>query len=320
MPEPKLSFSTLACPDWSWNDILRCGPEYGYQGVEVRLLERETNLLARPEFQPDQLSRRCAELDRAGFQVCGLASSVHLHDEDDALNAEHLRNGRAYLELAQALGAGFIRVFGDLLPPVEEPHRRRATMQRIADGLKHLGDAAAARNLQVLLETHGDFSATPPNLELMRLVDHPHVGILWDTHHPWRFHGEVIADSWRQLHPWTRHTHWKDSVLLTEQQPESAAAREAAALAGTLMGGHQHADYVLFGGGEFPARECLRVMLADGYPGWHSLEWEKMWHPDLAGPEVALPLFPIKFRELWQDIRRELNDPDELRIGNSKAD
>lgn len=302
----KLSFSTLACPDWSWNDILRYGPEFGYHGVEVRLIERETNLLIRPELQPDQLATRRKELDRANFQVCGLASSVHLHDDDDAQYAEHLRAGTEYLALAQSLGAGFIRIFGDMLPPETEPAPRKKRMQRIADGLRKLGDAAGPRGVQVLIETHGDFSATEPNLELMRLVDHPHVAVLWDTHHPWRFHGEPIAETWRQLKPWTRHAHWKDSVLLTDadHKPESAAAKEAAALASSINQGHQHADYVLFGGGEFPARECLRVMTAGGYDGWHSLEWEKMWHPDLLGPEVALPLFPLKMRELWNDVTR----------------
>jgi sugar phosphate isomerase/epimerase len=306
MPALKLSFSTLACPDWSWDDILRYGPRFGYQGVEVRLIQRETNLLVRPELQPDQLAKRRQELDRAGFQVCGLASSVHLHDDDDDLYAGHIRDGIDYLALAQSLGAGFIRIFGDVLPPASEPAQRKRRMQQIADGLKKLGDAAGPRGVQVLIETHGDFSATAPNLELMQLVDHPHVGVLWDTHHPWRFHGEAIADSWRQLKPWTRHAHWKDSVLLSDadHKRESEEAKEAAALASSVNQGHQHADYVLFGGGEFPARECLRVMTADGYDGWHSLEWEKMWHPDLVGPEVALPLFPVKMRELWNDATR----------------
>jgi hypothetical protein len=63
------------------------------------------------------------------------------------------------------------------------------------------------------------------------------------------------------------------------------------------MAGHRHADYVLFGGGEFPATECLGLLLDDGYDGWHSLEWEKMWHPELVDPEVALPLFPGKLRD-----------------------
>lgn len=300
MPPLQISFSTLACPDWTWNEILRYGPLFGYDGVEVRLIQREVNLLVRPEFQADQLLLRRRELDRAKFQVCGLASSVHLDDADPNLRAEQVRIGGEYLALTSALGAGFIRVFGDVLPPVTEPERRRQALRGIADGLKSLGDLAGPRGLQVLIETHGDFSATEPVVELMHAVDHPHVGVLWDTHHPWRFHGEPIAETWSQLKRWTRHTHWKDSVLLTDdsRKPATEASQAAASLAGSLMGGHQHADYVLFGGGDFPGRECLHAMIADGYAGWHSLEWEKMWHPDLAGPEVALPLFPRKLREL----------------------
>ncbi len=302
MHDIRISFSTLACPDWSWDDIVRYGPESGYQGVEIRLLQREVNLLDRPEFQPGQLRARRRELDRAHFQVCGLASSVHLDDAEANLRAEQVRIGGEYLALAQALGAGFVRVFGDVLPPATEPDRRGQVMQHIADGLKSLGDAAGPRGLHVLIETHGDFSASPPCVELMRLVDHPHVGLLWDTHHPWRFHGESIADTWAALQPWTRHTHWKDSVLMPDQDSRPQEATAAATLASSLMKGHQHADYVLFGGGEFPARECLRVMSADGYTGWHSLEWEKMWHPNLAGPEVALPLFPGKLAELAKSL------------------
>lgn len=299
MPDLRISFSTLACPDWTWDDIVRNGPAYGYQGVEVRLIQREVNLLIRPEFQPDQLGLRRRELEQANFQVCGLASSVHLDDADPQLRAQQVRIGGEYLALAESLGAGFIRVFGDVLPPVKEPQRRRQTLQGVADGLKALGDLAARRGLQVLIETHGDFSASPPVVELMQAVDHPHVGVLWDTHHPWRFHGESIGETWAQLKRWTRHTHWKDSVELHDRKPVSSAAATAAEQAAAVMGGHQHADYVLFGGGEFPARECLRVMTNDGYDGWHSLEWEKMWHPELVGPEVALPLFPKKLRELW---------------------
>lgn len=284
--------------------MLRFGPEYGYQGVEVRLIQREINLLVRPEFQPDQLVLRRRELERHDFQVCGLASSVHFDDADPAFRVEQIRIGGEYLALAESLGASFIRVFGDLLPPLTEPTQRQQMLRQIADGLKSLGDLAGPRGLQVLIETHGDFTASPPMVELMQLTDHPHVGVVWDTHHPWRFHGENIAETWNLLKPWTRHVHWKDSVRLPESElpTKTDEVSAAANLASTHMAGHQHADYVLFGGGEFPARDCLRVMLDEGFSGWHSLEWEKMWHPNLVGPEVALPLFPSKLREIFDTL------------------
>ena len=43
-------------------------------------------------------------------------------------------------------------------------------------------------------------------------VASPAVGVLWDTHHPWRFLGEKIAETFERLRPWVRHTHFKDSV------------------------------------------------------------------------------------------------------------
>ncbi len=299
----KISFSTLASPDWTWHDVVKYGPEFGYQGVELRLLSRETNLLINPDLQPSQWTVRRRELDDAGFRVCGLAASIRFDEPTAAARAEQLENGRRYLDLAVALGAEFIRVFGDVLPKESQPTEREAAFAWIASGLRDLGEFAQPLGIQILLETHGDFSASPPAAEAMRRADHAHVGLVWDTHHPWRFFNEPLAESWERLRPWTRHTHWKDSVLLPEAYSKSAAGQLAAQAASALMAGHRHADYVLFLGGEFPARECLRLLLESGYDGWHSLEWEKMWHPELLDPEVALPLFPAKLQFLAETLK-----------------
>ena len=298
----KIAFSTLACPDWSWHDVLHHGPAFGYQGVEVRLLNRETNLLTIADLQPQHWHTRQQELRNAGFQVCGLASSIRLDETSPAARSQQLETGRRYLELSAALGAKFIRVFGDVLPPDSVPEERQAAFRWIAEGLQQLGDLARPYDIQILLETHGDFSASAPSAEAMQLADHSHVGLVWDTHHPWRFHGEDLAESWNCLKRWTRHTHWKDSVLLPEASHNSEQAQQAGQAAAALMAGHRHADYVLFLGGEFPSRECLQLLLNDGYDGWHSLEWEKMWHPELLGPEVALPLFPRKLQFLAETL------------------
>ncbi len=298
----KIAFSTLACPDWTWHDVVKHGPQFGYDGVEVRLLSRETNLLINPDLQPSQWTTRRRELDDAGFRVCGLASSIRFDEPGAAARAAQLETGKRYLELAQALGAEQIRVFGDLLPPESEPGARNCAIDWVAAGLRELGELAQPYGVQILLETHGDFSASPPAAEVMQRANHPHVGLVWDTHHPWRFFNEPLAESWERLKSWTRHTHWKDSILLPESYSQSEAGQAAARAALAINAGHRHADYVLFLGGEFPARECLKLLLDGGYTGWHSLEWEKMWHPELLDPEVALPLFPQKLRFLAETL------------------
>lgn len=304
MPPLKLSFSTLACPNWSWYDVLRHGPAYGYAGVELRLLERETDLRQIPELHANAWPTRRRELASANFQVCGLASSIRLDEQDSAARESQLETARYYIDLAVGLGAEFIRVFGDVLPHHSRIADRHQAMEWIADGLREIGTLAAPAQVKILLETHGDFSASPPAAEIMQRTDHPNVGLVWDTHHPWRFFGETICESWDQLRPWVYHTHWKDSILQPETEAAAATAEQVAATdaAAALMAGHRHADYVLFLGGEFPSRECLQVLLDANYDGWHSLEWEKMWHPELTIPEIALPLFPKKMKLLYDSL------------------
>ncbi|HLJ11136.1 MAG TPA: sugar phosphate isomerase/epimerase [Planctomycetaceae bacterium] len=298
-PKLRVSFSTLACPAWTWEEIAEAGGRYGYDGVEIRMLNGETDLLDRPEFNEDALHSNLELLEDAGLEVCGLASSVRFDHLEREEREEQLAIGKLYVDLARRLRAGFVRVFGDVLPSDKEPAARHAVLRNIAAGLDALGEYSDshAGGVEVLIETHGDFADSRLMLELLMHVRHPRVGVLWDTHHPWRFCGERIAETYRRLGPWVRHTHWKDSVeRATGEISEEAAAAKARAQ--SLMSGHRSGEYVLFGTGEFPAAETLRLLLAGGYKGWFSLEWEKAWHPDLSEPESALPGFPAALNDL----------------------
>jgi sugar phosphate isomerase/epimerase len=298
----KIAFSTLACPDWTWWEVIEKGAAYGYQGVEIRLLERDTNLPERPEFQENQLAQRRRELSDLEFQVCGLGSSIRFDHTDAHLRMAELETGKVYLHLAKELGAEFVRVFGDVLPAMNQAEQRTQTLGWITEGLQALGELAEPLGLKIVMETHGDFSESNLARNVLQAVESPAVGVLWDTHHPWRFYEEPLAETHERLKPWLMHAHWKDSI--TQPQPkENAESDEAAKAANSLMSGHRHADYVLFGGGEFPAEECMRLMESAGYDGWHSYEWENMWHPEIEDPEIALPLFPRKLLRLSQSSR-----------------
>ena len=295
---PLVAFSTLACPGWGWSQLLEHVRPYGYDGIECRMLRGDTDLLAQPEFQPSQRATRLRETQNAGWQVAGLASSVRFDYPSAAACAEQVEIGRRYLDLARELGATFVRVFGDVLPPSADPGRDTVFGQ-IVCGLEALGKHGEQTGVRVLIETHGDFSDTHLLYDLLKWVESGAVGTVWDTHHPWRFHGEPLAESYQRLAPWVWHTHWKDSVTIPPSAQAARHAQLAADVSRLMSSGHKHADYALFGGGEFPILECLRILKQAGYQGWYSLECEKAWHPDLAEPELALPLFAPKLRELW---------------------
>jgi sugar phosphate isomerase/epimerase len=302
----KIAFSTLACPDWDFEQIVTAGMRYGYDGVEIRQVGGETDLLTVPAFERSRRKASREFLNRArssagsrSFSICGLASSVRFDYPRESERDAQFSIGKAYVELAAEFEAGLVRVFGDVLPASSKSVERELALDQIADGLNRLGDFAARYEIDILLETHGDFSDSQAVKALFGRITSPRVGVLWDTHHPWRFCDESPESTFTILKPWVRHTHWKDSVTLPHEPAATNGVSEAERGAFALMSGHRHADYVLFGGGEFPIAHFVRLLKDSGYDGWLSLEWEKMWHPELTGPEVALPLFAKKMREFW---------------------
>jgi sugar phosphate isomerase/epimerase len=102
----------------------------------------------------------------------------------------------------------------------------------------------------------------------MRAVHHPHVGVLWDVHHPYRFFSEPLADTYEKLKDRIRHVHLKDSIAVDGE-----------------------VRYCLLGQGIVPVVEVLQLLANGGYDGWIAFEWEKRWHPEIEEPEVALPDF-----------------------------
>ena len=52
---------------------------------------------------------------------------------------EELAIGKLYIDLARRLGAGFVRVFGDVLPSEKEPAARHDVLRNIAGGPRRAG-------------------------------------------------------------------------------------------------------------------------------------------------------------------------------------
>ena len=294
----KIAFSTIACPNWTWLELLNRAREYGYAGVEIRLLAGSLDVLEAEPFLPENTEQSLAEIADRGVRIACVASSVRFDYADPAERQEQAKVGKAYIDLCQRLGSPVVRVFGDSIP---KPGLRDQVIAQVAEGLQALGEYAEDHGVDVVIETHGDFSDSLTIQATMQQVTSPAVGVLWDTHHPWRFHGEAPAETFERIGRWVRHTHWKDSVTQTPDE-QSEASAQAAAQAHSVMSGHRHADYALFGRGEFPAAEVLKLLAGAGYEGWYSLEWEKAWHPELADPEIALPPFPELLSELKKNL------------------
>ena len=142
MSLPKLSFSTLACPDWSWKQLLEAAREYHYDGVEIRFLSGDTDLLEADVFLPKNHERTLTDLHKSGISIAAIASSVHFDDLDPKKLDHELQTGQAYIELCQRLGIHVLRVFGDAFP---EPGLREQIIHQVTESLQSLGEFAENR-------------------------------------------------------------------------------------------------------------------------------------------------------------------------------
>jgi len=54
------------------------------------------------------------------------------------------------------------------------------------------------------------------------------------------------------------------------------------------------------GQGEVPIFEAINVLSKGGYKGYYSFEWEKLWHPEIVEPEIALADYSKVMKERFK--------------------
>ncbi len=261
----KLAFSTLGCPDWGLEDIAQGARRFGYDAIELRALNGEIDLLARPELQTGAIEQTRDFLQDQGLSICCVDTSCAFDAIDEKTRRENVEIAVRHCLLAAALGAPLVRVFPNEIPAGAT---REETRDRIADSLREVAKRAPS-GVRVGLETHGDFARAGATAEIIRLADHPNLAIIWDAANSFAA-GESITESARAVGPFLAHVHLRDA------RPQSDGKSWRPVLAGR---------------GLVPLAQVIDSLREASYEGYVSFEWEKYWYPEIEEPEVALPDF-----------------------------
>lgn len=264
---PKLSFSTLGCPDWDFNKIVEFAAKNNYSGIEIRGLQRQMDLTLCKEFSKENIEASKALLKKNNIRIVNLGASANLHTAEATERKKNLDEAKRFIDLAQQLNCPYIRVFPNNFPKGQSKDQ---TLQLISNGLIELGNYARDKKVMVLMETHGDLVCTNDIRTIMQTARHAHVGLVWDVCNMWAITKQSPKQVYQQLKPWIHHTHIKDAVL-KEGTP----------------------NYVLLGKGEIPIFEAIDILRRNNYKGYYSFEWEKLWHPEILEPEVAIADYPV---------------------------
>ena len=263
----KLSFSTLGCPDWSFDKIIDFARDNRYSGIEVRGILRQMELPLVPEFSSTEaISNTMKKMNDHGLKFVDLGSSCALHFPKGDERTKNLDEGKRFIDLAAKLNCPYIRVFPNQIPKDRD---RQETLNLIIEGLKELGAYASNSNVTVLLESHGELIYKKDLLYVMEGATSKHVGLVWDVCNMWIVTKESPEEVYASLKTYIRHTHIKD--LKIENGKE---------------------EYVLLGTGIVPIFQAIDLLYKNNYPGYYSFEWEKLWHPEITDPQIALADYP----------------------------
>ena len=98
--EPLLSFSTLGCPDWDFNQIINFASAHGYKGIEIRGLQRQMDLTLCKEFSNENIAATKALLKQKKIAIVNLGASANLHTaetKERKKNLDEAKIGRAHV-------------------------------------------------------------------------------------------------------------------------------------------------------------------------------------------------------------------------------
>ena len=252
----KLCFSTLACPDWSFEEIASIAKELGFSAIELRGLQGE---LYAPDIWGNDREKIMATrryLRSIRMPIACLSSHCYLHE-----GHRYLKEAKEYIDLAHDLKVPFVRLLGDRNP---EPGERVDT-EVAKELLKALDEYASKTDVTPLLETNGIFANSLLVKTLFSECNLKHCGVLWDIQHPYLYYREDPFYTVSNLKELIRFVHVKDSVVSLNQ-----------------------VVYRPVGEGKLPILQCLKALNEIGYKGYFSLEWVKRWHPELSEPREVL--------------------------------
>ena len=261
----KLSASTLGCPGRDIDEIIALYRSAGIKGLEIRGIGGEVAADKITCLSPEHYEETLRKLKENDITPICFGTSISLHNREkfDANVAE----GLAAIRLCERTGIPFIRVFGNDLPDKEGRKEAIETIAEIGTLLCNEGEKAG---VQILMEIHGTINTVENLIPVLdALGPHPAFGIIWDVMHTDRAYGDKWDPVYRLIRPFIKHVHIKDHER--NSTPPF--------------------HLVPLGEGDIPLEDIVNRLRMDGYDGYFSFEWEKMWHPDLAEAESVFPHF-----------------------------
>ena len=270
----KIAFSTVASPAWGIELTMTRATQYGYDGVEVQQVDDE---MLGPGISRDTRRRVLQASQRGSMPIVCVATALDVAQPDAAQRAQVIHDSVTMMDIAASWSAPYVRLYADPpsgADPTEALAGAREALAALATRGRILGVAA-------VVETRGAFATGARVATLLAGAPPDGAGALWDVAATQRA-GEAWQDTISALGDRLRYVHIQDG----RPNPTAPDGWEPTSL----------------GAGTLPLRDILRALVAARYDGWLTVAWEKLWRPELAEPEVALPQALAEIRGILKRV------------------
>ena len=272
----KLSFSTVGCPDWTFDEIFAAAKDLGYDAIEIRGMGKEIHAPSLNIFGESNIGATMQKLKNANLDISMFASNAVIGFPDSAEAGK--KEAFEYIDLANKTGVKFVRI---LISP--RPESDDADINAAAVSYSEICEYAKNKGVTPLVETNGIFAESKVLAEFMQKISVPdeNKGVLWDINHPCRYFGETAKQTFENIGGYVKYLHIKDSVI----NPET-----------------KKIEYRMPGHGDLPVYDILKLMQSINYNGVLSLEWTKRWQPELQEPGIVFSYYVNYMKYLIREL------------------
>jgi sugar phosphate isomerase/epimerase len=215
-------------------------------GLGLRYLEIRSawnvNILDLDADQLDLLQQTLREYNLSVSSVGSPIGKIGIQEDFEP----HLERMRHAAEVAEQLGAPYIRIFSFFVPEGDDPDSHRDEVLR---RMRALADVAEQHDVVLLHENEKDIYGDIPRrcLDIVTSVDSPKLRLAWDAANFVQVGVRPFTEGYGSLRPYLEYIQIKDALFAD-------------------------ASVVVAGAGDGQVAETIRALRDDGFDGFFSLE------------------------------------------------
>ncbi len=272
----KIAGHTMGTPEYSLFEAMDLFAEIGLAGIEI-IIQTDGYKCAIPlDADMEYVKEVRAKADAAGLKVSGVTPYMNLYNSlNEAEREQSEQELKRVIDMAVILGAKNVRIYGGKLVDGEtDPDGKK--LNQLVKTMRECGDYGKPHGIRLVLENHfGTMTTTAARTaEIIKEIDHPNVGILYDQANIAFFPAEEYPEAIALQKDKIYYVHCKDLVY------RGGVARKPKF---TMVSHVNEEDRTVYsrvpGDGILDWPGILKTLKESGYDGWVSMEYERRWQP-----------------------------------------